>query len=429
MHYDSKTDGRINLEQQKKRAKDLLKNARAGDLVSVQRFQNYHPEFKLGQGMAMDVLQLADSQLVIARENKFPSWSQMKAHIDQMERVRQTIEAKHPEVQDADLTTLHIRCGSDIQQNLKKAGFVGDFLDFSDPFCQGPVPTVTNLSEFIDLRSDFIAKAYEIQSQAAYDRIQSSYQKLQASTHYPRIALWFEHDSYDQLSLAYLLHHFRYELAPQQQLELICIDQFPGIQHFIGLGQLPPEAMPLLWSRRQIVTQQQLELCDRIWQSLTAPSPEALLAIVKTGTPELPKMAPALLRHLQELPWIEDGLSLTERCSLLILSEQSQVGEQLFSILTHQREPLPFLADKMYWYILQQLLGCSQPPLSIEPETAPLEWPQRRLQITTSGIALLKQEQHLQRLHPPHRWVGGVHLDRRKPHWQWNQEQLQVIHA
>lgn len=429
MRYDSKLDGRINLEQQKKRAKDLLKNAKAGDSRSIERFQQYHPEFKPGQVMFMNVLQLADSQLVIARENRFPSWSQMKAHIEQMERVRHQIEAQHPDIQDADLKTLHIRCGSDIQQNLKDSGFVGDFLNFSDPFCQGPVPTVANLAGFIDLRSDFMAKAYEIHSQAAHDHIQAAYQALQASTHYPRIVLWFEHDSYDQLSLTYLLHHFRYKLASQQQLELVCIDQFPGIQRFIGLGQLPPEALPLLWSRRQLVTQQQLELCDRIWQSFTTSSPEALLAIVKTGTPELPKMAPALLRQLQELPWIEDGLSLTERFSLAILAEQSHVGEQLFSTLTNQHEPLPFLGDKMYWHILQQLLGCSQPPLSIGPETAPLEWPQRRLYITASGTALLKKEQHLQRLHPPHRWMGGVYLDRSKPHWQWDQEHRQVIHA
>jgi hypothetical protein len=34
---------------------------------------------------------------------------------------------------DADLRTLHIRCGSDLRDKLRAAGFTGDFLEYSDP--------------------------------------------------------------------------------------------------------------------------------------------------------------------------------------------------------------------------------------------------------------------------------------------------------
>ena len=47
---------------------------------------------------------------------------------------------------DDDLRTLHIRCGSDIRQTLTKAGFVGDFLEYSDPICEGPVPDISGPS-------------------------------------------------------------------------------------------------------------------------------------------------------------------------------------------------------------------------------------------------------------------------------------------
>ena len=40
---------------------------------------------------------------------------------------------------DADLHTLHIRCGSDLQGKLGEAGFGGDFVEFADPFCTGPL--------------------------------------------------------------------------------------------------------------------------------------------------------------------------------------------------------------------------------------------------------------------------------------------------
>lgn len=36
--------------------------------------------------------------------------------------------------------TLHIRCGSDIREALALGGIPGDYLEFSDPVCQGPLP-------------------------------------------------------------------------------------------------------------------------------------------------------------------------------------------------------------------------------------------------------------------------------------------------
>ena len=54
------------------------------------------------------------------------------------------------------MATLHVRCGSDIGPGLKQAGFVGDFLEYSDPFCQGPVPAG---SGWLDQRADFLAQA------------------------------------------------------------------------------------------------------------------------------------------------------------------------------------------------------------------------------------------------------------------------------
>jgi hypothetical protein len=41
-------------------------------------------------------------------------------------------------------------------------------------------------------------------------------------------------------------------------LELIAADEFPGSERYIGLGQLPSEALRLLWLSRKPVTPAQL---------------------------------------------------------------------------------------------------------------------------------------------------------------------------
>ena len=62
------------LEQQKKRAKELLRALRAGDEAALARFRDHLPD--------KTRLTLADAQLVIAREVGFDSWAELKRHIE-----------------------------------------------------------------------------------------------------------------------------------------------------------------------------------------------------------------------------------------------------------------------------------------------------------------------------------------------------------
>lgn len=66
---------RPDLEQYKKQAKELLRDARAGARVAVERFQRSHPSPNQGS------LSLADAQLVIAREHGCASWAKFCEHV------------------------------------------------------------------------------------------------------------------------------------------------------------------------------------------------------------------------------------------------------------------------------------------------------------------------------------------------------------
>jgi hypothetical protein len=72
---------RLNLEQQKNRAKDLLRAVKAGDAEALSRFAAARPSSVTSD--SPDALhataKLADAQFVIARELRFASWSKLKA--------------------------------------------------------------------------------------------------------------------------------------------------------------------------------------------------------------------------------------------------------------------------------------------------------------------------------------------------------------
>ena len=190
---------------------------------------------------------------------------------------------------------------------------MGDFLECSDPLCQGPAAPD---HDWLQQRAAFLAHAYGARMGRIATQIIDGLEHAEAGLRsaadtYERVVLWFEHDSYDQLVLARCLAQL--VQTPPRRLELIAVNHYPGAARFIGLGQLPPEAIRLLWNTRQTVSRPQLLIGPAVWHMLRAPDPTTLAASANAGIPELPDLARALRRHCQELPWVEDGLIPTGR--------------------------------------------------------------------------------------------------------------------
>lgn len=315
--------------------------------------------------------------------------------------------------------TLHIRCGSDIRQRLRDAGFIGEFLEFSDPYCQGPVPALP-LQEFIPVRASFIADAYAQGYEESLARLKGQYAALHRSAEYDRIALWFEHDSYDQLILSFLLQHFsRRPIGPS--IDLICVDAVPGVERFRGLGQLPPQSLRWLWEQAKVpVTGAHLSLGKNVWRATTETSPEPLLEIVNRGTQPIPFMARALKRHLQELPSSFNGLALTQQLILEILSAHGPSScTDVFQRLTLERDPLPFLGDVMFWHVLSELQETREPLVATDKSGKDTSWEKRIVRITETGIEVLEGKRAFFSVWRGTRWIGGIRVKADEACWKW----------
>ena len=308
-------------------------------------------------------------------------------------------------------TTLHIRCGSDIRDGIRQAGFEGAFLEFSDPFCQGPL-TDAPQELHIAARAAFVARAYETDAVNTHSDLKTAYSGLDGYTNYSAIILWFEHDSYDQLILAYLLNYFS-KAAGVPPLELICIHAHKDIPDFRGLGQLSPSQLKALWPLRVEVGQEHLALGVAAWRALMAQNPKKLEALSKGTTSAVPEMSGALARHVQQLPHQDTGLSLTEELSLKILTDGSRTAGKVFRQLTLKEEPLPYLGDLMFWYELRQLIEGGA--ISIVENVA--DWPGSMLAITDLGRAVLRGEKYWVDYARMPRWVGGIEIKAGTENW------------
>lgn len=398
----------LSLEQQKKRAKELLKDWRTN-----KSGPNEPPK-------------LSDAQLFIAENHGFRKWADFKAHIEQANIAREALQSGHATALDADHRTLHIRCGTDIKHGLALAGFEGDFLCFVDLYVHGPVPRTETFEEFLKIRATAISES-GISFEDVFTRLKGEYAALAEAIDYERVMLWFEHDSHDQLILAKLLDYFSVPEHQPTQLQLISVTHFPGVKRFNGIGQLPPEALRVLWQQFMPVNQQQLVLGRQTWQAITSPTPEALMELINSGTPALPTMAIALQRHLLELPSTENGLGLTEELTLQVLNDKGPVNAaRLFGWYTNHYEPLPFCGDTGYWQIISRLANTQQPAIIIDKQgTKPVEW-----QVTPTRLVekLLNKEADWLTLNAVNRWVGGVNVDTQKDVlWRVNRQTKSLV--
>jgi hypothetical protein len=405
---------RLNFEQQAKRAKDLLKAARSGDPQALARFKS-PPK-------------LAEAQYLIAQELRCENWAALKRHIAAMTRER---EARS--LLDGDLRTLHIRCGSDLEIPLQNAGFGGDFYEHNYPYLIGPVREGPGC---LEQRARFLVENYAdsrnppLEYDAVLRGLEHAEQQLHQSAGYDRVVIWSEFDCYDQLVLVRLLGHYATHERPKQ-LELIDVGEFPGAVRFIGLGQLPPEALRMLWAKRRPATPTALKVGLDSWRALISPDPRELARIMRSGTPALPLLAKALHRHLRELPSSTHGLSFTEELALQLLAEREMNLGHLFGRLTDERDPLPGQGDLQ---IRDRVMNMERADARVYERRSGVDTKGENrppwtdvLTITDLGRAVLRGEVDFLSLRPPQRWVGGVQVAAGSTDWRWNEESRSVV--
>jgi len=387
----------LSLEQQKKRAKDLLK-----------RWHSSNDQKQL-------TLKLNDAQHTIAVEYGFKNWSELKKHIERARVAYDAVQRGNPVALDAAQRTLHIRCGNDIQNALAVAGFSGDFLNVPDPYVHGPVPITTTREEFIELRATYLSRNYHQDYEQVLRDLSQVEADLNTALAYDAVFLWFEHDPHDQLMLASLLDYFGESNRRPSIMKMINITHYPGVKRFNGIGQLPPEAMPILWDQFKDITPAQFDLGKRVWAAVRSSTPQALIEFVATATSVMPTMAIALDRFLKQLPSKQNGLNLTENLTLQILVERGPMtAARLFGAYTNTYEPLTFMGDSGYWQVLNDLSQAAHPAIILDKQgEKPGTW---FVELTNTGRELKDNKKDWLELNTVDRWVGGIHIDNRHGH-------------
>src|SRR5262249_29412968 len=147
----------------------------------------------------------------------------------------------------------------------------------------------------------------------------------------------------------------------------------------------------------------------------------------KRDTPQLPFLAAALRRLLEELPAPGDGLSRTERSALRAVAAGAVTPPAAFAA-AQRLEEAPFLGDAWFYRSLAGV-GHGEARLVETDEGAPLPAPPPlsdgrqfaglRLRLTATGEAVLRGETDRVELLGIDRWIGGTHVTPDSV-WRWD---------
>jgi len=326
---------------------------------------------------------------------------------------------------------LHVTNGESAGNTLRQTALGGAVLPWQDVLHEGPVPTLPR-RKLLRTRARFLAGCGWGRQQALLSSLERrDGQLLGALRTGLHVVLWFEHDLYDQLQLldVLALAHAE-EVAP----ELIVVGSFPGRPSFAGLGELTADELETLWPAREPATAGALELAASAWAALCAPQPTALAEWARRDVAELPFVAAALRRLLEELPAPSNGLSGTERRALEAVAADARTPPAAF-VEAQRLEEAPFLGDAWFYRALSAL-GQGDARLLETVEGAQLPAPpplgdshrfaQLELRLTDAGERVLRAEADRVDLLGLDRWIGGTHLTPNNA-WRWDAVALELV--
>ena len=321
---------------------------------------------------------------------------------------------------------LHIHNGDSTAGTLREFGFPGEHKAFQEVLLEGPTPGGLPPDEFLRTRARFLAEAYELEPEKAEQDMFDQQIWLRKFSDHDETILWFEHDLFCQANLIYLLDWFSRQLSDQGKLSLICIDEFPGIDDFRGLGQLSGEQLASLFDNRHEVSESELSLGSKAWSAYCSATPEDILRLIESDTSAMPFLEKTLRLHLSRFPSKANGLGRIENKALELISGGAVAFKSLFPRFASD-EPAYGLGDSQFWSALRLLENATVPLITISGSDRDHEGfnPDKdldaSLELTDAGRAVLEGKRDAVETNGIDRWLGGVHLVVGQV-WRWDEE-------
>jgi len=270
---------------------------------------------------------------------------------------------------------LHITSGDIAGFNLSKSGVPGEVLVWHDILYDGPRKTGWPGVETLSARARFLSDSTGGGLEYPYvlKTLQAQYERLRAIEENEPIILWFDACLFDQSMLCHILNCLA--VLGIETGELLCVDAFPGIDPYHGLGQLTPEQLTSVYDHRRWVTADQFSFAKRVDNAFAHQAHAEFLALVKMIDPPLPWIPAAVKRWLMEQPDPDTGLGRLEQLALDAIRSGIRRPGRVFDAVAKKETPPQYWGDITLWQKINSLADRTPCLIRIEGPMAQLpQW-------------------------------------------------------
>ncbi|MBM9616427.1 DUF1835 domain-containing protein [Desulfobulbus rhabdoformis] len=260
------------------------------------------------------------------------------------------------------INLLHITSGDIAGSNLGKAGLAGEILVWHDILYDGHRNPGWPTEETLKARSRFLEEttAGGLHRDFVLETLRNQYRRLEGAASLSHIILWFDACLFDQAMLVHILSCLHEKAI--ENIELLCVDSYPEIVPYHGLGQLLPEQLASVYGQQKPVSQSQFDFAVRVDAAFSRQDVAKLAEVSAMTDAPIPWIPAAVARWLQEKPDPVSQLGLLERFALEAIRSGEETPRKIFAAVAAADTPPQYWGDITLWAKINGLAD-RQPPL------------------------------------------------------------------
>ncbi|PWL38835.1 DUF1835 domain-containing protein [Flagellimonas aquimarina] len=206
---------------------------------------------------------------------------------------------------------LHITNGDNFTSKLQSLHLKGDIITWREMLCEGKTLCAVGSESFWKTRFEFLNKNYKVSKSWFVEKTLKEYRSLCNHKQQDQIVLWFEYDLFCQINmlavLSWLKTHRRHA-----EISLVCSGKEDASDKLYGLSELSDEQLLNLYENRTILSQDDIEFADYVWQLYCSDNPIRLENLIAHNNFQFEYLSEALRAHLKRFPTIKNGLNELE---------------------------------------------------------------------------------------------------------------------
>ncbi len=210
---------------------------------------------------------------------------------------------------------LHITNGDNFTEKLKNLNLKGDIITWREMLCEGKTETNVGSESFWKTRFEFLNKNYKVTKSIFIEKTLKEYRSLCNHKQQDQIVLWFEYDLFCQVNMLAVLSWLKAN-RKYAEISLVCSGKEDDTDKLYGLGELSDEQLLKLYENRTVLTQDDVEYADYVWQLYCSDNPIRLENLQDFGQFQFEYLSEAVKAHLHRFPTIKNGLNALENSVL-----------------------------------------------------------------------------------------------------------------